>query len=121
MRNLMQVLYIDGNTDACEILELLMLRQGVMVTSRHSATEALDVARTISFSAIVSEYILSDIDALELCLELKKISPKTPIVFFSTESRAEHKERGLSAGASAFLVKPNDLEFIEQTILELAA
>ncbi len=120
MQNLPQILYIDSNTDACEILEILMRRQGFEVICRKSAAEALNVARNTSFSAVVSEYILSDIDALELCLELKKINPDTPIVFYSTEARTEHKERGLSAGAKAYLVKPNDLESIEKTILEFA-
>lgn len=120
MQNLPLILHIDGNTDACEILEILMHRQGFEVISRQSAAEALNVARNKSFSAVVSEYVLSDIDAIELCSELKKINPDTPIVFYTTEARNEHKQRGLLAGAKAFLVKPNDLESIEKIIADIA-
>ncbi len=120
MQKLPQILYIDDNTDACEILEILMRRQGFEVVCRASAAEALYTAKDNSFSAIVSEYVLSDIDALELCSELRKINPATPIVFYSTEARREHRQRGLSAGAKAYLVKPNDLETIEKTIADVA-
>lgn len=119
MQNLPQILYIDDNADSCEILEFLMRRQGFEVVCRQSAEEALNVARDNSFSAIVSEYVLSDLDALDLCVELKKINPNTPIVFYSTEARREHKERGLKAGAKAYLIKPNDLESIEETIIDI--
>lgn len=118
MQELPQILYIDDNADACEILEILMLRQGFEVISLQSATEALKIAGNRTFSAIVSEYILSDLDALEFCSELKKINPDTPIVFYSTEARSKHKTRGLSAGAKAYLVKPNDLESIEKIIID---
>ena len=120
MQNLPLILHIDGNTDTCEILEILMRRQGFEVVSRQSAADALDDARSKSFSAVVSEYILSDIDAIELCSELKKINPDTPIVFYSIEARNEHKQRGLLAGAKAYLIKPNDLESIEKIILDVA-
>lgn len=120
MRNLPSILYIDGNTDACEIVEILMRRNGFEVVSRQSAAEALNDARSKTFSAVVSEYILDDLDAIELCSELKKINPDTPIVFYSVEARNEHKQRGLLAGAKAFLIKPNDLESIEKVILALA-
>jgi two-component system, NtrC family, response regulator HydG len=120
MQNLPLILYIDGNMDSCEILEILMRRQGFEVISRQSAAEALNDARKKSFTAVVSEYVLSDIDAIELCSELKKINPETPIVFYTTEARNEHKQRGLLAGAKAFLVKPNDLESIEKIIADIA-
>ena len=120
MPNLPQILYIDGNTDACEILEILMRNRGFEVVCSHSAAEALSAVKNTSFSAIVSEYVLSDADALDLCAELRKINPHTPIVFYSTEARYEHRARGLSAGAKAYLVKPNDLDFIEKTIMDVA-
>lgn len=120
MQNLPLILHIDANTDAREILEILMRRRGFEVISRQSAAEALSDARNKSFSAIVSEYVLSDVDAIEFCSELKKINPETPIVFYTTEARNEHKQRGLLAGAKAFLIKPNDLESVENIIADIA-
>lgn len=120
MRRLPLILCIDRNTDACEILETLMKFQGFEVVSKHTGLDALHLARTTLFSAIISEYLLEDIDALDLCMEIKKFDPDVPIVFYTTESRNEHRQRVLSFGAKAFLVKPNDLENVEKTLLEVA-
>ena len=114
------ILCIDSNTDACEILEILMSRVGFQVISKHRAEDGLQAVRETPFSLIISEYLLTDKNALDLLPEIKKFDPDVPVVFYSTEARNEHKEKGLSAGAKAFLVKPNDLGNIEKTVLDLA-
>jgi DNA-binding response OmpR family regulator len=114
------ILCIDSDSDACEIMEILMSRIGFQVISSHSVHDAIKHARNTPFSIIISEYLLRDVDALQMCLAIKEFDPHVPIVFYSAESRKEHKERGINAGAHAYLVKPNDLENIEQTVLNLA-
>jgi DNA-binding response OmpR family regulator len=114
------ILYIDHNTDSCEIVEILMQQIGFKVISSQTAQDALLLARNNSFSMIISEYLLQDVDALQMCLDIKSFDPHVPIVFYSAEARHEHKARGINAGANAYLVKPNDLENIERTVLDLA-
>jgi DNA-binding response OmpR family regulator len=101
-------------------MEILFRRVGLQVISRQSARDALQIARQHSFAAVVAEYLLEDFSGEEFCQELKKQRPELPLIFYSAESRAEFKERGLSAGAEAFLVKPNDINHIEQTVLGYA-
>ncbi len=113
------ILCID-QVEACEIMEILFRRVGFQVMSLQSAKVALILAQQHSFSAVVSEYLLDDIRGAEFCSELKKHNPELPLIFYSAESRNEHKERGLSAGAKAFLVKPNDINHIEQTVIDFA-
>lgn len=114
------ILFIDADADACEIMEILMRRIGFQVISSRSANDAVELARDNSFSMIISEYLLRDADPFQICTAIKEFDPQVPIVFYSAESRNEHRERGMSAGATAYLVKPNDLEIIEKTVLDLA-
>ena len=113
------ILCID-QAESCEIMEILFSRVGFQVMSLQSAKDALRLARQHRFSAIVTEYLLEDFSGAEFCLELKNCKPDLPVIFYSAESRNEHKERGLSAGATAFLVKPNDINHIEQTVMTFA-
>jgi DNA-binding response OmpR family regulator len=113
------ILCID-QIESCEIMEILFRRVGFQVMSLQSAKDALQLARQHCFSAVVSEYLLDGLTGEEFCLELKKHKPELPLIFYSAESRNEHKERGLSAGARAFLVKPNDINHIEQTVIDNA-
>ena len=113
------ILCID-QVEACEIMEILFRNVGFQVMSLQSAKDALVLARQHYFSAVVSEYLLDDFSGEQFCLELKKQKPELPVIFYSAESRDEHKERGLSAGANAYLVKPNDINHIEQTVINYA-
>lgn len=113
------ILCID-QVEACEIMEILFSRVGFQVMSLQSAKDALLLAQHLYFSAVVAEYLLDDISGEDFCLELKKYNPELPVIFYSAESRNEHKERGLSAGAKAFLVKPNDINHIEKAVIDFA-
>lgn len=113
------ILCID-RIEACEIMEILFRHAGFQVMSLQSAKDALELAQQHYFSAVVSEYLLDGISGEEFCLELKKNKPELPVIFYSAESRSEHKARGLSAGANAYLVKPNDLNDIEKTVINHA-
>lgn len=120
MKRSPQILCIDSDKDSCEILQILMQQIGFEVVYSHTAEDALDIARETYFSVIISEYLLHDADAAQLCTEIKKIDPLVPIVFYSIESRREHREKGLKAGAHAYLVKPSDIDHIEKTVQQLA-
>lgn len=113
------ILCID-QVDSCEIMEILFRQVGFEVMSLQSAKDALELARQYRFSAVVSEYLLEDFTGEEFCSELKKKNPDLPLIFYSVESRPKFKESGLSAGAKAFLVKPNDMPQIEQTVMNYA-
>lgn len=113
------ILCLD-QAESCEIMEILFRRVGFEVMSLQSAREALQIARQHYFSAVVSEYLLDDFSGEQFCSELKKHKPELPLIFYSAESRNQYKERGLSAGAKAFLVKPNDIDHIEKTVINYA-
>ena len=119
MEQMPTLLCID-RAEACEIMEILFRRVGFEVVSIQSAKDALQLAQQRYFAAVVTEYLLEDLPADEFCHELKKTNPQLPVIFYSAESRNEHRQKCLSAGAQAFLIKPNDLDDIERTVMNYA-
>lgn len=115
-----RILYVDGCVDACEIFTILMKQAGFEVISSHTAADAVVVASKTPFSLIISEYLLVDDDALNVLTKLKAADPIVPVVYYSTESRTEHRDRALGAGAAGFFVKPTDMEVLENTVKNLA-
>lgn len=63
---------------------------------------------------------LPGIDGFELCKQIREFDSVTPILFYSGAAYDTDKEKGIAAGANAYVTKPN-VEGLIQTILDLIA
>jgi DNA-binding response OmpR family regulator len=95
---------------------LFLERQGHEVVAARSVAESVELAgqQTFDLYMLDDEYI--DGDGLELCKRLRSMTPATPILFFSARTFVRDRELALSAGANAYLTKPDDLFEIVQTV-----
>ena len=105
MKNQFSVLCAD-NEDTCEMLSTTLGFSGIEVESVNSITDAWQLALTKPFDLYLLETRLPDGDGFDLCRRLHKFFPYKPIVFYSCEAYLIDQEKGLAAGAIAYLVKP---------------
>jgi two-component system chemotaxis response regulator CheY len=85
--------------------------------------EALYCLPRESFDLIVTDINMPDINGLEL-VSFVKNSPaykSIPLVIVSTESSPRDREKGLSLGADAYLVKPFTPEELQAIVEDLLA
>jgi DNA-binding response OmpR family regulator len=94
----------------------LLALSGYEVATEQTIAGGLRSAKNRSFDLYLLDHRLSDGTGLELCRRIRAFDPHTPILFYSGASREVNRHLALSAGAQAFLVKPEDLEQLEQTI-----
>lgn len=116
-----RVLCVDANDDTRSLLTFLLEQAGYQVTGAGSVAEGLRLARGSSFSLYLLEQKLPDGTGLELCRRLRADDPLTPVLFFSTLAQARDRQAGIAAGAEAYLLKPNDLDRLPETVAELIA
>jgi DNA-binding response OmpR family regulator len=102
-----RVLYVDYHDDSREMLKLLLSISQIDVTAVASAESALSLMRTEPFSLYVLDSWLADSDGFELCRLMRESNPDTPVLFFSGAAYDTDKRRGMEAGASAYLCKPD--------------
>lgn len=114
-----RILCVEDNKDSLELLQFLLGNEGFQVVSCLTSEEALQLAERNSFSAIVLDNRLADISGIEICREIRTYDKQTPIIFYSASALPKDREAGLAAGANDYLVKPNDLERIAETINRL--
>jgi DNA-binding response OmpR family regulator len=95
---------------------MLLVRQGHQVVSARTIGECLELARGEMFDLYMLDDDYIDGTSLELCKQLRKLTPETPILFFSSRAFQRDREMGMAAGASAYLTKPGDIFEIVQTI-----
>ena len=114
-----RILYIDDNQDSAEMMPLILAPAGYEVTAASSLQASIEVAIGGSFDLILLENWLVRGSGVELCKAIRAFNADIPIIFFSTAAQEKEVAKGLAAGANAYLVKPDGLSQIVQTITYL--
>ena len=115
-RDKKRVLCAEPSDDICSLVKMLLGRSGYEVFSAQSIHESLELARTERFDLYMLDDDYIDGTAIELCKQLRVLTPETPILFFSTAAFDRDRRRGLAAGAAAYLTKPDDIFEIVHTV-----
>jgi len=111
-----RVLCAEPHEDTRRLITLLLERQGHEVVSAGTLGECLRLAGTGGFDLYMLDDDYIDGTALQLCKRLREMTPATPILFFSAQAFNRDRERAFEAGAYAYLVKPDQLFDIVQTV-----
>ena len=112
------VLVVDDLDDARELVSVVLSAGGYRVIEAATGAEALARLRE-SPDVVVLDVHLPDIDGFEVCRRIKADpqSSTTPVVQVSAVfSRTEHRVRGLSGGADAYITKPFEPELLVATV-----
>ena len=102
-----RVLYVDYHDDSREMLKALLSISQIDVTAVASAESALSLMDAERFDIYLLDSWLADTDGFELCRLMRESKPDTPVLFFSGAAYEVDKRRGMEAGASAYLCKPD--------------
>lgn len=118
MKNSAQtILCIDDDYDTCHLLEFMFKQIDYETTICTTAEKGLEEAEKGGYSAIILDNWFANTDGVEICRKIRIYDSKTPIIFFSGEARSIEKQKAMDAGASEYLIKPNDIERIVKTVI----
>jgi DNA-binding response OmpR family regulator len=104
--NAEKVLLVDDNPRMQKILRRLFLTEGYQVCCAGDGLSALDTFAGNSPSAVVLDLMLPGMSGRDVCRELKKIAPETPIVVLSAITEVSDKVLLLEMGADDYVTKP---------------
>lgn len=99
------ILIVDDEIEIIDIIKMYLLEENFKVSCATSGEDALQKLKIEDPSLIVLDVMLPDIDGIELCLNIRKISD-CPILFISCKSSDVDKVLALSAGGDDYLTKP---------------
>ncbi len=117
---LSRVLCVDDDDDACEMMSLLLKGYGIDATCVRSAAEAWPMIKAECFDLYLLDGWLPKVDGFEFCRQLRHFDPLTPILFYSGAAYDADRQKGIAAGANAYIVKP-DFDGLTDTLLDLLA
>jgi OmpR-family two-component system manganese-sensing response regulator len=114
-----RLLYVEGYADTLMAISLRLRMAGFDVATAESIEGGFDLARMGGYDLYLLAGILSDGWGLDLCKMIRGFDATTPIIFFSALAYPNDRETAIAAGAQEYLIKPNDLERLEQVIAKL--
>ena len=101
------VLCVEDDEDSREMLSLLLKHWRIETKAVGTATQALSMIQAEHFDLYLLDTQLPDLDGFELCRRMRSLDPQTPILFFSGAAYEADKQKGIEAGANAYVTKPD--------------
>ena len=111
-----KVLLVDDEEKFLEMMAERMRARGMQVSTAVSAAEAILLAETESFDAIILDLKMPEMDGLEVLKILKKKRPDSQVILLTGHASVEKGIEAMKLGATDFLEKPADLNELAQKI-----
>jgi DNA-binding response OmpR family regulator len=102
------VLCADDDADIRALLTIRLERAGFRVAQAADGEQALSLARELSPDVLVLDVMMPRLSGTEVLLALRgdEATAAIPVVLLSARAQEADVERGLEAGADAYLAKP---------------
>lgn len=115
-----RILYVDDK-DCCQMIGFMLnvAEPDYELVGAVSSDEAVDLMEKKKFDLYVLESLLPGTSGIELCRRIRKADKDTPILFYTGMARPADRDAAMAAGATEYLVKPNDLDKIIGMMIRL--
>ena len=113
-----RVLVVDDSPTVRQMLRRTLLRAGYAITTAEHGAEGWGLLQVEQFHLLVSDVDMPEMNGIELVehVRLNARIGSMPIVLLSYKGREQDRQRGLDAGADAYVTKG---EFEEKSFLQL--
>ncbi|MCA1555978.1 MAG: response regulator [Acidobacteria bacterium] len=113
-----RILIIDDDPNSSELVGLMLQYSGVACESTCVQTpeEGLRLATAQRFDLYLLDYRLPGMSGAEVCRAIRRIDANTPVMFFTAAVYERDRREAMQAGANAYLVKPDDLKKLTETV-----
>jgi two-component system response regulator MprA len=100
------VLIVDDDERLCKMLRRTLVYEGFNVTTAADGQEALRQVYTERPDVVVLDWMLPEMDGLDVLQALRKDQNETPVLMLTARDAIEDRVEGLEGGADDYLVKP---------------
>ncbi len=100
------VLVIEDQLDIAELIKLHLADIDCLTTTAGNGAAGLAAAAKGPFDVAVLDVMLPDSSGLEVCRQLRALSPNTRIVMLTARASEYDRVEGLESGADDYVTKP---------------
>jgi len=116
----MRVLLVEDERSLARLIEVELLLQNMSVEVCYDGKSALAQALEQGFDLVVLDWMLPDIEGIQVCRVLRNRGFQVPIIMITAKQGVSSEVRGLAEGADDYIVKPFDMEQLVARIRALA-
>ncbi|HYR91476.1 MAG TPA: PAS domain-containing protein [Terriglobia bacterium] len=122
----LQLLIVDDEPDARELLALVLEHEGAIVTTAGSAQEALAALQTLTPDILISDIAMPGENGYVLLGKLREMEQqqerhRVPAIALTAYAREDDRQRALQAGFEMHVSKPIESEQLIAAILAVAS
>jgi putative nucleotidyltransferase with HDIG domain len=107
-----QILIVDDEEMICSIMARRLSREGYACVTARNGREALNQFYKDTFSLILSDIRMPEMDGIELLKKVKAVNPKMMMIMVTAYADIEMAVEAMRLGAYDFLTKPVNLELV---------
>lgn len=104
----MRILLVEDDTQLRTAIERGLREAAYAVTAAADGAEALRLAQSAEYDAIILDILLPSLDGRDVCRRIRATGSRVPILMLTALDAVEHRIAGLDAGADDYLSKPFD-------------
>lgn len=117
-----RVLFVDDNKMLHDVLDRLLSRHGIDVTSLSNADRAVEALEEDDYDLLITEASLSGTDGLELLSHVHECHPQVKVIMVTGQANVQHAVEVMKRGAVDYMPKPFSTdEFVDRVKKHLAA
>lgn len=106
----MKVLLIEDDNALATLLTQQLTAQHYIVDRVDNGENGWAYASTFEYDVIILDWILPQLDGIQLCQRLRSQGYSIPILLLTAKDQQTDKIKGLEAGADDYVVKPFDID-----------
>ena len=104
-----KILLIEDEKNIARFIELELIHESFHVTVVHDGREGLERALSESYSCILLDVMLPNLNGIEICRRIR-MHKNVPIILITARDAVMDRVAGLDAGADDYIVKPFAIE-----------
>jgi DNA-binding response OmpR family regulator len=106
----MRILVVEDDQKVASFVGRVLTEEGYSVDRSATGADAMAQARSGVYELILLDWMLPDLDGLELCRQLRRDGLSVPILMLTARDQVRERVLALDAGADDYLVKPFEIE-----------
>ncbi len=105
-----RILIVDDEPEQIETLSFILNKQGYSVKTCSNAITALKELELANFDLLITDYIMAEMNGIDLLLKVKKIFPETEVIIITGYGTIQDAVRAMQIGAFTYVIKGNPVE-----------